>query len=133
MENGLEPEKWDLSLWKDILPSFDLWFDVGNDDIHYVSHILPTLDWEGGNLGIRLRYEPKDVSNFLGEYKEARNHAEELKARTQGNGKQYNMDLFPKDMIDFLKTDLHKYFTVRFYILDPAKKDVGQEALGEPM
>jgi predicted ATP-dependent endonuclease of OLD family len=133
LESEMEPEKRDLSLWKDILPSFDLWFDVGDNDIHYVSHILPTLDWVGGNIGIRLIYEPKDVSIIYSEYKKARNHAEELKTKAQVNGRLSNTDLFPKDMFDFLKQDLRKYFTVRYYVLDPIKKDTGQEVLGIPI
>lgn len=133
LENEMEPEKWDLSLWKDFLPSLDLWFDVGDNDIHYVSHILPTLDWVGGNLGIRLIYEPRDVSILYNDYVEAHNHARELIAKAQKNGKLSNTGLFPKDMFDFLKQDLQKYFTVKFYVLDPAKKNTKQEVLGEPI
>ena len=126
-----EPEKRDLSLWTTILPSFDLWFDVGGDDIHYVSHILPTLDWVGGHLGIRLRYEPKDVATFYSEYKEARAHVEKLKEKARANSTPCDTDLFPKDMFEFLKRDLQKYFAMKFYVLDPAKKDEEQEAVGE--
>lgn len=132
-ETAEMPEKRDLSLWAAILPSLDLWFDVGDDDIHYVSHILPTLDWSGGSLGIRLQYEPKDIEAFYSEYKEARVHAEELKIRACANGKSCNADLFPKSMLDFLKRDLQKYFTVRFYLLDPEKKGETQEAIDNPI
>ena len=128
-----EPEKRDLSVWKTILPSFDLWFDVGDDDIHYVSHMLPTLDWTGGHLGIRLRYEPKDVAAFYSAYKEARAHVEKLKEKARANSTPCNVDLFPKDMFEFLKRDLQKYFTMKFYVLDPAQKDEEQETIGEPI
>lgn len=127
-----KPEARDLSLWKDILPSLDIWFDVGDDDIHYVSHILPTLDWTGGSLGIRLQYEPEDVAKFYSVYKEARAHAEELKAKPLASGKLCDADLFPKDMFDFLKRDLKDYFVVRFYVLDPTKKGQEQEASDAP-
>ena len=128
-----EPEKRDLSVWKTILPSFDLWFDVGDDDIHYVSHMLPTLDWTGGHLGIRLRYEPKDVAAFYSAYKEARAHVEKLKENARANSTPCNVDLLPKDMFEFLKRDLQKYFTMKFYVLDPAQKDKEQETIGEPI
>jgi predicted ATP-dependent endonuclease of OLD family len=133
LENEMVSENWDISLWKDILPSFDLWFDVNDEDIHYVSHILPTLDWAGGNLGVRLIYEPKDVTSFYTDYIEARKHAEKLKGKAKASRKLNNMELFPKDMIDFLKQDLQKYFALKFYILDPAKKDVEQDTFGEPI
>jgi len=130
-ENPEAPELRDLSLWKDILPSLDLWFAVGDDDIHYVSHILPTLDWEGGDLGVRLQYEPKDIEIFYSEYKEARIRVENLKKKAQENGNPCDADLFPKDMLDFLKRDLNKYFAVKFYILDSKKKEEEQEIFGE--
>jgi predicted ATP-dependent endonuclease of OLD family len=133
LEQPDESELRDLSLWKGILPTLDLWFDVGDDDIHFVSHILPTLDWAGGNLGIRLQYEPKDVTVFYNEYKEVRANIEKLKIKARADGATCDAKLFPKDMFDFLKRDLQKYFTVRFYILDPSKKAEEQEALGMPI
>ena len=51
-----------------MLPSLDLWLHVENDEIHYVSHLLPTLDWEGGLLGVRLRLEPKNVDELYKEF-----------------------------------------------------------------
>lgn len=137
LENETEekPEVRDLLLWIGILPSFDLWFEVGDDDIHYVSHILPTLDWAGGNIGIRLQYEPKDIVEFYSAYKEARTHVKNLKAKAQAqaSGILCDTDLFPKDMLDFLRRDLQKYFVVRFYVLDPSKKSENQEILDAPI
>jgi len=130
-ETQKTPKKWDLSLWEGILPSLDLWFGVGDDDIHYVSHILPTLDWMGGHLGIRLQYEPKDVAVFYSEYQEARNRAKELKAKVRAGRSSCNTDLFPKGMLAFLERDMQKYFAVKFYVLDPAKKETKQVVLGE--
>lgn len=128
-----EPEERNLSLWKGILPAFDLWFDVGDDDIHYVTHILPTLDWVGGYLGVRLRYEPKDVASFYSDYKEARSKSEKLKEKARDNSTPFDTDLFPKNMIEYLQRHLQKYFTIKFYILDPEKKDEEQEVNGEPL
>jgi len=39
-----------LSDWETSLPSMDIWLHVETDEIHYVNHLLPTLDWEGGVL-----------------------------------------------------------------------------------
>jgi len=133
LEKDIKPDNWDLSLWKDILPSFDLWFDVGDNDIHYVSHILPTLDWVGGNLGIRLIYEPKNLIDFYNEYLEVRSHSKELKAKADNKKKLKNIDLFPKDMVEFLSRHLQKCFTVKYYILDPAKKNEEQNILSDPI
>lgn len=129
-----ETEEFQL-LWKSISPSLDLWFDVNDDDIHYVYHILPTLDWAGGNLGIRLQFELSDPAVFYGEYKEARERIKEIKAKAKNNRDILETNLFPKDIFDFLKEKLNNYFTVKFYMLDPSKKDEVQltETLGEPM
>lgn len=132
-ETAETPVAYDLSLWEKIIPSLDLWFDVGDNDVHYVRHIIPTLDWTGGCLGVRLQYQPKDIEGFYIAYKEARRHAKELREKAQANGTVCNADLFPKDMFDFLKRDLQKYFSVRFYVLDPAKKEQEQDVLGDPI
>ena len=130
-ETEKAPEERDLSLWEGILPSLDLWFDVGDDDIHYVKHILPTLDWASGYVGIRLQYEPDDIVAFYSKYQEARNRAKELKTKT--HGKAYGANLFPKDMLDFINKDLHNHFAIKYYVLDPAKKDNEQEVSGAPI
>ena len=46
----------ELEQWHPHIPSIDIWLDVENTEIHYVSHLIPTLDWNGGNLGIRLAF-----------------------------------------------------------------------------
>lgn len=33
--------------WESVLPSLDLWIRVKDDEVHYVNHLLPTLDWGG--------------------------------------------------------------------------------------
>lgn len=128
-----EPEKRDLTLWESILPKFDIWFDVEDDDIHYVSHILPTLDWPGDYLGVRLRYEPKNIAFFYSEYKEARTSVEKLKGKARANSTSCDASLFPQDMVDFLQRHLQKYFAMKFYVLDPARKGGEQKVIAEPL
>lgn len=106
-----------------IFPAMDLWFHVENDDIHLVSSLLPTLDWQGGDLGVRLCYEIKDVSKLQSEYRKARDKVKN------------NSDLFPKSMTDFLSRYMGRHFEMRRYILDPAQKKTiqSQESLGEAL
>lgn len=106
-----------------IFPAIDLWFSVEGKDIHYVSRLLPTLDWAGGDLGVRLRYEINDISKLYSEYKTVRNKVKDKSG------------LFPKDMMDYLSKNLSDYFEIRRYILDPAKKQEvqKQETLGEAL
>ena len=44
----------DIEQWFPIFPSVDIWLDVDNSEVHYVSHLIPTLSWTGGKLGVRL-------------------------------------------------------------------------------
>ena len=36
--------------WVDIIPSTDIWLQVEDNEYHYVAHIIPTLNWTGGEL-----------------------------------------------------------------------------------
>ena len=55
----------ELSDWLDIVPTMDIWLEVKNNEFHYVSNIIPTLDWTGGKLGIRLSLFPKDIGKLF--------------------------------------------------------------------
>lgn len=141
--DGADEEGFD---WGAVLPHLDVWLNVPMDQLHYVQKILPTLDWDGSHIGVRLRYEPKDVDSLKREYLAAR-----LAAAAVMNAAQHgdvspvgeapaaaNADAFalwPKSMMDFLSRRLRSTFEVRAYLLDPAKlmdpKD--GEALPQPL
>lgn len=104
--------------WHSHVPSVDIWLDVEDTEIHYVSHIIPTLDWSGGSLGIRLAFEPKKVEDLYKAYKSAYDAAKSTsEARENGNP----LTLWPQTMRDFLDKELHQHFTINAYILDPSK------------
>lgn len=113
----------DMRAFDDIFPTMDLWFHVEDDDIYRVGQLLPTLDWSGGNLGVRLRYEIKDIAKLFAEYKQAR---ERIKN---------NVKIFPKNIMDFLSKKLSDHFILRYYLLDPNNKDdiQPQISLGESL
>lgn len=105
-------------VWHPLVPSIDVWLQVEDKEVHYVSHIIPTLDWIGGRLGIRLMFEPKNVEELYKAYKLAFEAAKNTsKSRKNGN----SLKLWPQSMRDFLDKELHKYFFVRAYILDPSR------------
>lgn len=108
----------DLAKWDTLLPTMDVWLEVERSEIHYVAGIIPTLKWRGGKLGVRLVFQPKDISKLFAEYKEAY-----LAARTTeaaGKGKTDSLiNLFPKDLCDFLDKKLNTYFSIKSYVLDP--------------
>jgi predicted ATP-dependent endonuclease of OLD family len=77
-----EAEKWELAAkagepidpleWSKLLPHLDVWLQVDKTELHYVQKLLPTLDFTGGILGVRLRFEPKDAVALQREYLKAR-------------------------------------------------------------
>ena len=112
-----------LEEWEKVLPTMDVWLQVAENEIHHVIHLLPTLDWEGGLLGVRLRFEPKKMEDFYKEYLSVRKAARDTingAKKTEGNGKD-TLDLWPKTMIEFLDKRANRLFHVRAYILDRSK------------
>jgi predicted ATP-dependent endonuclease of OLD family len=125
-----------VAKWNPILPSLDVWLEVSEHEVHHVSHLLPTLDWQPGPLGIRLRLEPKDIKVFNKEYIEARQAAKEiLKAAAEKKDleeENYTVSLWPADMREFLERKIDKLFTVRSYILDPSQCALPKNGMASP-
>lgn len=114
------PDNLDLQIWADLLPSLDLWLHVENDEFHHVRDLIPTLDWEGGLLGVRLRLEPKNLEVFRQDFLNATADAEALQAAGKSDP-QFNLTVWPSNLIDFLDRRLSQHFTVCAYPLDPTK------------
>ncbi|WP_291275307.1 AAA family ATPase [Flavobacterium sp.] len=111
-----------VKLFEQYLPILDLWVEVENAELHYVSHIIPTLDWKGGLLGIRLRFEPKDVNELIKEFITLYNKSNKLSQE-----KEKDFKLWPKTFWDFCERKLNAHFTIKTYLLDPDKYDEKQE------
>ncbi|WP_353158790.1 AAA family ATPase [Myroides odoratus] len=120
----LKEEDKSVKLLEQYLPILDLWIEVENSELHYVSHIIPTLDWKGGLLGIRLRFEPKDMDELIKEFITLYNKSNKL---SQEKGKDFK--LWPKTFWDFCERKLNAHFTIKTYLLDPDKYEEKQELL----
>lgn len=117
-----EGELPDLSIdqWEFYLPSLDLWINVNKNEVHYVSHLLPTLDWEGGLLGVRLRLEPDDIEKLYQEFMASFNASQQTIAEAKKT-KETSLQLWPKDLRDFLDKKIRTHFKIQTYTLDPSK------------
>lgn len=115
-----EPDfaKLDLQMdqWEQYLPTLDVWLNVSPKEVHYVSHLIPTLEWAGGVLGIRLRFEPDSPLDLYNEFIAQYNNSKKVSEARKNEGK---INLWPKDLWDFLDRHLGKFFTVRTYLLNP--------------
>jgi len=116
--------------WVSTLPTLDLWLHVDTGEMHHVRDLIPTLDWEGGGLGVRLRYEPKDLDFLYKDFMEAVSAADALKAAAIAESEeqraadptsgQPKLTIWPANLVDFLGRRLATHFTIRAYSLDPA-------------
>ncbi|QCB39695.1 ATP-dependent endonuclease [Sphingobium sp. PAMC28499] len=125
--------------WDGILPSLDVWLHVEEHEVHYVQKILPTLDWAGGRLGVRLRYEPKDGEQLQKDYLSARSDARKLQAAgaalAQEKGEapeNFQVTIWPQTLVEFLQRRVSSYFGVRTYVLDPAACVEPEHGLARP-
>lgn len=112
--------------WDAFLPFLDVWIQVEENEVHYVQGILPTLDWGGGRLGVRVRYEPKDREQLQKDYLAARSNARDLQtagaalAEEQGQDvAQFQVAIWPRTLVEFLQRRVTHYFTIHTYVLDP--------------
>ncbi|RJL15843.1 AAA family ATPase [Paracoccus siganidrum] len=106
----------DLSSLLAQLPFLDVWLHADTSELHHVAHLIPTLTWTGGLLGVRLRLEPKKGADIKAGYLAARGAAEAL----QPDGATANgFALWPRDFREFLDKRLKDLFELNAHLLDP--------------
>lgn len=121
-----------LTPWENVLPTLDLWLHVEPDELHHVRDLIPTLDWEGGRLGVRLRYEPKALDSLYKEFLEAVTDRDAIKAAANEavandspaddpSPSPPKFTVWPRDLVDFLSKRLTSHFEIHAYTLDPEK------------
>ena len=121
--NADEDNKPDITLkqWLSYIPAIDIWLDVNDADIHYVIHLLPTLDWiPDQKLGVRLVFAPKNIEKLYKEFRDAYQLARDTEPSVSSEDER-NLSLWPELMRDFLDRELHRHFEVKAYILDPTQ------------
>jgi predicted ATP-dependent endonuclease of OLD family len=106
----------DLCAWADIVPIMDVWLKVCDNEFHYVAHIIPTLEWTGGKLGVRLSYLPKDIGKLFDDYGTA---YEQARITEKTKRDKDVVELPPKNLCEFIESNLNKYFEIKAFILDP--------------
>lgn len=95
--------------WASICPFIDLWINVKDNELRYVSDIIPSLSWESGKIGIRLIFEPKNVEKLFRAFIDAYSLARERSGKAK---------LWPVNLVEFLQEKIKSYFVINAYILD---------------
>lgn len=130
-KEGNKPLDFGMEAWSSLLPTLDLWLEVENSELHYVRGLIPNFGWRGGDLGIRLRFEPKSIQDLYKDFMEAYASAQLIrKAAAEPNGNNTKerksatskaLTVWPINLVDFLERRLGSHFEIRSYTLDPAK------------
>lgn len=92
---------------------FDLWFEVGFEEVHRVLDLLPGLDWAGEPVGIRMEYAPRDGAALVANYEAARASAD-----SDGGGEANGYTPWPRSMLDYLTRRLGDEYGIRYSVLD---------------
>lgn len=123
------PLPWDQHLL-DLLacmPTLDLWFDAQPGAFHVVSPFIPSLQWSGGPVGVRLRLEPastvKQLQQLAWRFREARRPVRALPSSAKA---------WPTDLLDYWLRDPKDLSHVIPYKLDPAKGPLAASPLDVP-
>ena len=123
-------------IFSQYLPQLDVWLTVGKGEMHYVQKLLPTLDWNSGPLGVRLRYEPTDQAIFQQEFLNMRANAKAImlaaNALATPNDPVPKVELWPFNLMDYLDRKMRSMFKVKAYLLDPSKLVPPIEGIAQP-
>lgn len=102
----------------DALPtiSLDLWFEVAEDDLHLVIPILPSTQWEGTKVGIRVEFGPANSTELLQRFRHQKAVAtQQADALLDGAGDYVP---WPNSLTDYLERELQREYELRHFVLD---------------
>ena len=129
-----------ISDWQPLCPTLDIWLKVEKSEIHWVRRLIPTLKWDGGLLGIRMIYQPKNLDVLKADFIARFKAAEQLRVTAEENSKKdsdgiapkisnFTFSVWPGSMREYLEREVSQVFEIKSYILDPAK--LNSEEVGE--
>jgi predicted ATP-dependent endonuclease of OLD family len=126
--------------------TLDLWFRVGDADLGVAMPLLPSTDWEGKCVGIRVSFEPKSHHELIQTYRELRDKAAVAAAKLAAKstagaaagaaaasavGPIGEYKPWPESLTKFLTKELTKHYGFRYYVLDERQFDGYKEKSAE--
>ncbi len=116
-ENGFTPEL-------NALPviNLDLWFTVNAQNLHRVRELLPGLEWEDSEIGLRIQFQPKSTEELILHFREAR---QKVAAYVGIEGDTYHP--WPGTLVDYLERELTSEYHFGYYALDRSHFDAGYQ------
>lgn len=131
-----DPEK-DLDDFSKLMPTLDVYFKVGDNELQYVFNLLPSLSWKGGTVAVRTVLLPRHIEELVLKFKE-----KFQKARKEEKKLAREKDTFPQsvasgilephDFTSFLRSEnFRNLFVPQSFVIDPNYGNIplGSEAL----
>src|SRR5690606_28141056 len=109
--------------------ALDLWFHVDEADLHLVIPILPSSDWAGSQVGLRVEFAPRSAVELLQRYREKKQEARKRVAELPGGAGNYVP--WPRSLTDYLEKELQSEFDLHYFVLDRAQFNEELVALDE--
>ena len=101
--------------------SVDFWFHVEELDVHRVINLLPSLDWEGSLVGLRVEFAAEDEKALLERFQFAWAKAQEnVRQATEGVAEYHPP---PTNLCDYLGGNLQREFIFCYSVLDQSQFD----------
>lgn len=99
------------------LPSItlDLWFRVDENDLLAAMPLLPSIDWNGKCVGIRVSFEADSPNNTIHQFREIRRKANEAAMADAVDG---TYKPWPESLTKYLTKELANQYTFCYYVLD---------------
>ncbi len=110
--------------------SLDLWFEVAATDLALVLPLLPSSEWQGNQVGIRIEYAARNESELLDRFRSTRVETLAKSAVLPPRDNEQYVP-WPKTLTDYLKKELSREFDFRYYVLDRSHFDNNYSPLPE--
>ncbi|MEU7172585.1 ATP-dependent endonuclease [Micromonospora tulbaghiae] len=93
--------------------TLDLWFTVDEGNLHRIVDLIPSLEWDGQPVGVRLEYMPRDPTSLLANFHESLNN---IHSQALHPGSRYKP--WPENLTDYLTRRLRNEYVIRYSVLD---------------
>ena len=100
----------------------DLWFEVSEDDLHRVIDLLPSLNWQGTHVGVRITCAPGDPQKTLERFRERHRLAQEGAATATPEGEEH-YTARPRTLREYLESEIGREYKLRYFVLDVSQFD----------
>jgi predicted ATP-dependent endonuclease of OLD family len=112
--------------------TLDIWFQVAEADLYLVIPILPSTDWAGSQVGVRIEFAARSPVELLQRYRAKKQEALDRAAALVGGAGDYVP--WPKSLTDYLEKELQSEFELRYFVLDRAQfnDELGTSDVYEP-